>query len=83
MSFRIEDQPEFAGPQSETDFGQDQAPVPVPGPARPLRDPAAEAIERTIAAERAADLFKSAPPDALDLTVPVNPEPEQIPEDAA
>jgi hypothetical protein len=82
MSFRIEDQPEFAGPQGE-DFTPPAAAQVRPGPPRPLRDPAAEAIERTIAAERAADLFKSAPPDALDLTVPVTPEPADTPEDAA
>ncbi len=74
------DQPEASGPSSETeDFSSTEFATPgwrigtVPSPnAYPARpDPAAEAIRRTIAAERQADLGKVAPPDALDLTVPV------------
>jgi hypothetical protein len=70
MSYRLEDQPEWAGPLSEdAEPGQSRPPaVSYPGPARPLRDPAAEAIERTIEAERQADLFKSAPPDATEIS---------------
>src|SRR5437763_980779 len=79
------DCPEAAGPQSETE-NFDVAEFATPGwriggpPSRdayPARDPAAEAIARTIEAERQADLGKVAPPDALDLTVPVTPAPAQ------
>jgi hypothetical protein len=66
MSYDYERQPEFAGPQSETDFSQDQAPA--PAPARPAQDPAAEAIARNLEAERAADTFRSAPPDATVIS---------------
>jgi len=93
------DQPEASGPSSETeDFSTAEFSVPgwrIGGP--PSRDPAAEAILRNLEAEHAADLLKTAPPDALDLTVPVTapdsrprrphrrtrPEPGQTPEDAA
>lgn len=69
MSYRLEDQPEWAGPQGESDFGQAQAPeVSYPGPARPAADPALAAIEATIEAERQADMFKSAPPDATVIS---------------
>jgi hypothetical protein len=73
------DCPEAAGPQGETeDFSTAEFAVPgwrIGSPPVPARDPAAEAILRNLEAERAADLFKSAPPDALDLTVPVTTAP--------
>jgi hypothetical protein len=71
------DQPEAAGPQSETqDFGTAVFSTPgwrigricPPGAYPEQVDPARAAIEHTIAAERAADLLKVAPADALDLT---------------
>ena len=66
MSYRLEDQPEWAGPLSEdAEPGQPRPPAgqcPDP-PGRSATRPA-EAAERTMAAERPADLFKSAPPDA-------------------
>ena len=69
MSYRLEDQPEYAGPMTEDpEPGQPRQPGWRPGPARPLRDPAADAAERTLAAERAADQFKSAPPDATVIS---------------
>jgi len=82
------DQPEAADPQSETaDFSSTEFATPgwrigtPPSPnAYPDTDPAAEAIRRTIEAERAADFGKVAPADALDLTVPVTPAPVQKPE---
>jgi hypothetical protein len=67
MSFRIEDQPEYAGPQSE-DFTP-PAPAQVrPGPARPRQDPAAAAILRNLEAEQAADAGRTVPPDATEIT---------------
>jgi len=69
MSFRIEDQPEYAGPASEDDFGTPQAPsVSYPASARPAKDPSLAAIEANIEAERRADMFKSAPADATEVT---------------
>jgi len=63
------DQPEASGPQSESDFGQAQVPaVTYPASPRPTQDPAADAIRRTIAAERQADMFRSAPPDATAIS---------------
>jgi hypothetical protein len=80
MAFDYTQQPEFAGPQSETE-NFDTAEFAVPGwrigtPPAPNAypaqvDPARAAIEHTIAAERAADLLRTVPPDATDLTVPV------------
>lgn len=70
MSYRLEDCPEWQGPLSEdAEPGQARpAAVSYPAPARPARDPAAEAILRTIQAEQAADMFKSAPPDDTEIT---------------
>lgn len=70
MSYRLEDQPEWAGPQSEdAEPGQPGAPaVSYPAPARLAADPSAEAILRTIAAEQAADAAKTVPADALEIT---------------
>jgi hypothetical protein len=79
VPFDYERCPEFAGPQSESgesDFSKAEFAVPGWRIGRPpsrnaypdMVDPARAAIEHTIAAERAADMFKSAPADALDLT---------------
>ena len=66
---RLEDTPEWAGPQGESGFGTGQGnQAGAPGAGRPARDPAAEAIERTIEAERRADQFRSAPADATVVT---------------
>jgi hypothetical protein len=79
VPFDYERCPEFAGPQSETeDFSTAEFSVPgwrIGGPPVPARDPAAEAILRNLEAEHQADLLKTAPPDALDLTTPVTPAP--------
>jgi hypothetical protein len=77
-------QPEASGPLSESDLGQasyGQPGYPAIGRIDPpyigpdpdgsddgYRDPAPAAIDRCRAAERAADLFKSTPADALEIS---------------
>ncbi len=77
------DPPEASGPFSESDLGKaeyGQPGYPTIGKVHPPAgstwtgtagigaDPSAEAIERTIEAERQADMFKSTPPDATVIS---------------
>jgi hypothetical protein len=69
-------QPEASGPLSESALGRASYGDPgmptigriYPPQAYPAADPSAEAIERTLAAERAADQFRSAPADATVIS---------------
>jgi hypothetical protein len=63
-----EDQPEAAGPGSESNFGTAEKYDEIKHPAIPAADPSAEAILRNLEAEARADAGKTVPADALEVT---------------